>query len=330
MRRWIVCGMVLGAAVVLTAQTAQQDAARKFVLDRARSLELNTPYVPPPGDPLVHYTSGYAKVMCSAVFITGLDPDFAQEHVGYFTGPYEARAKVGKPVVDRAGQAVHITMPDGVTRTAKYLGSQGCVTLPIGQKDVFYTPVAVKSALPDPATQDWPMGDRLPATPLPAELDAAKLKQATDLAFDPDGFTAAFVVTWKGRIDRRALRREHHPADAARELVDGQEPQRHPDGRAAEARRLRPVAGRRRFPSGRAPAIRARRSALPTSCTCRADSGSRRRRIPSSIRTAPIPIISTSTRRRSTRSSTPPPVRPSGRPTPLAAIATPTRCSSTT
>jgi CubicO group peptidase (beta-lactamase class C family) len=44
------------------------------------------------------------------------------------------------------------------------------------------------------------MGDRLPATPLPAGLDAAKLKQATDLAFDPEGFTAAFVVTHKGRI----------------------------------------------------------------------------------------------------------------------------------
>ena len=200
MRRWFTCGMVTVAAVALSAQSPEQEAARKFVLDRAKSLELNTPYVPPPGDPLVHYTSGYAKVMCSAVFVSGLDPAFAQEHIGYFTGPYEARAKVGKPVIDRAGKAVHITMPDGVTRTAKYLGSQGCVTLPIGQKDVLFTPVAVKSALPDPATQAWPMGDRLPDATLPAELDQAKLKQATDLAFDPEGFTAAFVVTWKGRI----------------------------------------------------------------------------------------------------------------------------------
>jgi CubicO group peptidase (beta-lactamase class C family) len=192
--------MVTVAAVAVTAQNPEQDAARKFVLERAKALELNTPYVPPPGEPLVHYTSGYAKVMCSAVFITGLDPDFAQEHVGYFTGPYEARAKVGKPVIDRASKAVHITMPDGVVRTAKYLGSQGCVALPIGQKDVFFKPVSVKSALPDPATQDWPMGDRLPEAPLPPGLDQAKLKQATDLAFDPAGFTAAFVVTWKGRI----------------------------------------------------------------------------------------------------------------------------------
>jgi CubicO group peptidase (beta-lactamase class C family) len=200
MRTGITCGIVAVAAVVLSGQSAQQDAARKLVLDRAKSLELNTPYLPPPGDPLVHYTSGYAKVMCSAVFVSGLDPDFAQEHIGYFTGPYEARAKVGKPVIDRADKSVHITMPDGVTRTAKYLGSQGCVTLPIGQKDVSFTPVAVRSTLPDPATQPWPMGDRLHETPLPPELNQAKLTQAMEIAFDPAAFTAAFVVTWKGRI----------------------------------------------------------------------------------------------------------------------------------
>jgi CubicO group peptidase (beta-lactamase class C family) len=200
MRTGITCGIVAVAAVVLSGQSAQQDAARKLVLDRAKSLELNTPYLPPPGDPLVHYTSGYAKVMCSAVFVSGLDPDFAQEHIGYFTGPYEARAKVGKPVIDRTNKSVHITMPDGVTRTAKYLGSQGCVTLPIGQKDVSFTPVAVRSTLPDPATQPWPMGDRLPETPLPPELNQAKLTQAMEIAFDPAAFTAAFVVTWKGRI----------------------------------------------------------------------------------------------------------------------------------
>ena len=47
------------------------------LIARAKSLELNTPYVPPPGDPLEHHTSGYAKSMCSSVFITGLDHDFA-------------------------------------------------------------------------------------------------------------------------------------------------------------------------------------------------------------------------------------------------------------
>src|SRR2546428_2579850 len=176
-------------------------SSRDALIARAKSLELNTPYVPPPGDPLEHRTSGFAKIMCSAVFISGLDPDFAAENVGYFTSPYAERAKVGKPVIDRAAKAVHVTLPNGVTLTAKYLGSQGCVTLPVGKSSVDFTPIDVKSKLPSPSTQPWPMGDVLPRAPLPPEIDAAKVKQAVDAAFEPaEELTAAFVVTWRGRI----------------------------------------------------------------------------------------------------------------------------------
>src|SRR5205823_1382585 len=129
------------------ASAAQQIAvsSRAALIARAKSLELNTPYVPPPGDPLEHHTSGFAKIMCSAVFVTGLDPDFAAENVGYFTSPYAERAQVGKPVIDRVNKAVHITLPNGVTRTAQYLGDQGCVTLPVGKNSVNFTPVKLKS-----------------------------------------------------------------------------------------------------------------------------------------------------------------------------------------
>jgi hypothetical protein len=65
------------------------------MLARDKALELPTPYVPPPGNPLDHHAAGFAQVMCSAVFITGLDPDFAAENVGYFTAPYAQRAKLG-------------------------------------------------------------------------------------------------------------------------------------------------------------------------------------------------------------------------------------------
>src|SRR6266568_4278120 len=54
----------------------------------------HAPYVPPPGDALEHHAAGFAKIMCSAVFVTGLDPDFAAENVGYFTAPYEVRHKL--------------------------------------------------------------------------------------------------------------------------------------------------------------------------------------------------------------------------------------------
>jgi CubicO group peptidase (beta-lactamase class C family) len=184
-----------------TAAAEEPPTTREALIARAKSLELDTPYVAPPGDPLEHHTAGFANIMCSAVFISGLDPEFAAENVGYFTGPYPERSKVGKPVIDRANQAVHITLPSGVTRTAKYLGSQGCVTLPLGETTVRFKPVAVKSGLPDAATQRWPMGDVLADAPLPREIDAAKLQHAVDAAFEPArSMTAAFVVTWKGRI----------------------------------------------------------------------------------------------------------------------------------
>ncbi|MDQ6893093.1 MAG: beta-lactamase family protein [Acidobacteriota bacterium] len=195
--------LALAAAVAAaSAQTlSDAEAAREALLARAKSFELDTPYVPPPGNPLEHHASGFAKVMCSAVFITGLDPDFAAENVGYFTAPYAERAKLGKPVIDREKKTVQVSVPNGATRTAVYLGSQGCVTLPIGRTSVLFKPKRVPSRLPDAAKQPWPMGDLPSKEPLPPTLDAAKVQQAVDAAFDPpSGLTAAFLVTWKGRI----------------------------------------------------------------------------------------------------------------------------------
>ena len=60
--------------------------------------------------------------------------------------------------VDRERRRVSATLK-GVTRTAAFYGDQGCVIHPEGQDKVFFTPTAVKSALPDGASQPWPMGD---------------------------------------------------------------------------------------------------------------------------------------------------------------------------
>ena len=96
MRRAFPVAVVLMLAAALAAPQAPVSAQDPIA--RAKSLELTTPYVPPPGDALEHHTAGFAKIMCSAVFITGLAPDFAAENVGFFTSPYSERAKVGKPV----------------------------------------------------------------------------------------------------------------------------------------------------------------------------------------------------------------------------------------
>src|SRR6266403_635438 len=113
-------------ALACTPTLSQEPtSARQALVARAKALELNTSYVPPPGDALEHHTSGFAKIMCSAVFITGLDPDFAAENVGYFTAPYAERAKLGKPVVDRAAKTVSVAVPGGAVRIAQYVGDQG-------------------------------------------------------------------------------------------------------------------------------------------------------------------------------------------------------------
>ena len=191
---------LLIAAVAVVSSSMAEDKTLEALLSRAKALELNTSYVPPPGNALSHQAAGFAKVMCSAVFITGLDPEFAAESVGYFTAPYEVRSKLGKPQIDRDKKAVHVPVPGQETRTAIYLGDQGCVALPSGSDSVNFTPVKLKSTLPDAATQPWPMGDVLPSDPMPAGIDMKKVAEAVDAAFDPASMTTAFVVTWKGRI----------------------------------------------------------------------------------------------------------------------------------
>jgi CubicO group peptidase (beta-lactamase class C family) len=191
-------------APAATAPAAPADPARAAIekrIARGKSLELPTKYEPVPGDALSHHTSGYVKTMCSAVFLTGYDIEFAAEHVGYFTGPYEERKKVGKPVVDRAKKTVSVTLPNGTVRTAVLTDGQGCVTYPEGTTTLNFTPKAVKPNLPPADGQDWPLGDREPKTPMPAGVDLAKAKAAADAAFaNADAETTAFVATWKGRI----------------------------------------------------------------------------------------------------------------------------------
>jgi CubicO group peptidase (beta-lactamase class C family) len=201
----VTAAILYGVLAAADGAAAERQAEPTFLV-RDRSLELSTPYVAPPGNALEHQAAGFAQVMCSAVFITGLDADFAAENVGYFTAPYAIRAKVGKPVIDRDGKTVSVTVPGGTTRVAKYLGDQGCVTFEPGQIAPKYAPHAVPRRLPDPATQAWPDGDALPvdsaaASATRAGLDAVKVARAIDAAFaTPEGLTAAFIVTWHGQI----------------------------------------------------------------------------------------------------------------------------------
>ncbi len=144
--------------------------------------------------------AGWAKVLCSAVFVSGRDPNEAFRNSGFFLTAEKDRPFVTYRI-DRERREVYTTYKATITRKAKFYGDQGCVIHPPGEDRVYFTPVSVKTSLPDPNTQPWPMGDVLSSDPLPAEIDKRKLDAAVNAAFaDPDALTAAFVAVHRGRL----------------------------------------------------------------------------------------------------------------------------------
>ncbi len=199
--------LVVGCTLLSAPLEAQRSAplprvaSKAEVIARGDSLALPGKWTPVPGDALSHYTAGFATTLCGAVFITGLKPADAAANVGFFTGPLEYRGEVKDTVIDYATQTVRLTLRNGVTRVAKRYGSQGCVPLPVGADSVSFIPSVVTSTLPPAATTPWPMGDVLPTTPLPRNIDTTLLARALDEGFGPpEAMTLAFVVTYKGRI----------------------------------------------------------------------------------------------------------------------------------
>ena len=71
------------------------------LLERGRELELDTPYILPPGDPEAHFAVGFARVLCSAVFVSGLEEEFAAHFIDYFTSPLEKRASIYQRDMDK-------------------------------------------------------------------------------------------------------------------------------------------------------------------------------------------------------------------------------------
>ena len=143
--------------------------------------------------------AGYAKVLCSAVFVSNREPAEAFRNSGYFLFPEDQRVGVTY-AIDRAQKLVRMTH-GAITRTAKFYGDQGCIIHPENHDGIYFVPVAVKTRLPDAASQPWPMGDASPRDAAPTGIDKTRVNKALDLAFsDPDALTAAVVVVHKGQI----------------------------------------------------------------------------------------------------------------------------------
>jgi CubicO group peptidase (beta-lactamase class C family) len=160
------------------------------------------PQYRPQGTALELGLAGYAKVVCSAIFVSGREPAEAAQNSGIFLMPSADEAHKATWTLDRERKTVRMAL-DGITREAGYHGDQGCIIHrpDRGSAPIAFTPVAVRTTLTDAMSQPWPMGDKPDTAPFPREVNRAKVDAAVEAAFaDPEALTAAFVVVHKGRI----------------------------------------------------------------------------------------------------------------------------------
>ncbi len=159
---------------------------------------VGAPAAPPVGTATELGLQGSAKVLCSAVFVSGREPDEFVANSGFWFMPAGEAEKVTW-TVDRGRKAVTTTV-GAISRSARFYGDQGCIIDRPGASGVAFTPVPVRTALPDAMTQDWPMGDRIPPA-AGGGLPADRVQAALDTAFaDPEARTAGMVIVHKGRL----------------------------------------------------------------------------------------------------------------------------------
>ncbi|MDW3652348.1 MAG: serine hydrolase [Bacteroidia bacterium] len=148
----------------------------------------------PTGSPTYLALGNYAKVLCSAVFVSGREIDEAavnskmelffseEQEIQYFLDENEKRVKVG--------------IEGDTSRSATYYGDQGCIL--DSKKGIQFSPIAVSSQLPPAEGMDWPMGDRI-SQEIP-RINEEKYAEVLEKAFAPEAFTAAFLVVKDGNI----------------------------------------------------------------------------------------------------------------------------------
>ena len=144
-------------------------------------------------------TAAYAKIMCSAVFLSGRQVAEAQLNSAWFLQPEPDKKEPVTVNIDEEKKRVTATVK-GVTRTAAFYGDQGCIIHAENFDGIHFKPVPVKSALPPAEKTPWPMGDAPSGKPYPKGLDKAKVAAAVDKAFLPEALTHSVVVLYKGEI----------------------------------------------------------------------------------------------------------------------------------
>lgn len=151
----------------------------------------------PEGTNIALGLAGYAKVMCSAVFVSGREIEEAMQNSGYFFLPEALYGKV-KYEIDQQKKSVTLSLGDSLSRTARIASDQGSIIQT--EEGLFFDPVQVSSTLGSADTMMWPMGDKVNKLSN-THYDQNLLKAAVDSAFaDPQALTAAFVVVYNGEI----------------------------------------------------------------------------------------------------------------------------------
>jgi CubicO group peptidase (beta-lactamase class C family) len=145
-----------------------------------------------------------AHHLCSGLWVVGrvtkrtAEEVLAQDIAPFKDFSWDTRFKYS---IDSDRQAVTVSGPGIPARTARYNGDQGCSILPRGETDIHFKPVAVKSRLPEAATQTWPMGDKDAVSPALAGGNSGAIDAALDWAMSQTQHnTRAIVVVHRGKI----------------------------------------------------------------------------------------------------------------------------------
>jgi CubicO group peptidase (beta-lactamase class C family) len=183
MRPWIRRTLTVTGIVLATAVTA----AGWYL---AQAIPIGTGYV--------------AKYLCSAVFISGRNPDdVLREDIA----PVNPLAAVVSANIDRSNKRVTADAFGLFRNYAVYREGCGC-TLAVGvsEGDLKKQEMA-GSGLSGKLTDDlpWPEGEGEIVRPISAEIDEAKIEKALDNAFAENGseklkYTRAVLVVYNGRL----------------------------------------------------------------------------------------------------------------------------------
>ena len=148
--------------------------------------------------------AGFAKVLCSAIFVSKHNEAFAYKHasrvaVNLMHLPASDLPNISYEI-DYDQSLVRASLDGQSTRIAKFYGDQGSIIHPIDHQGIFFHPESVSTNLPNSENILWPAGDRLSSEPLPPEINQSKLQSGLDLAFKNSSPVSAFVVIYKGRL----------------------------------------------------------------------------------------------------------------------------------